>query len=142
MTSVIERNYNEVQKKTTHVLVEQKVILSEQELIDGFLDKLNESKILHAKAIPEYRALIDMTVEFLSESRNVSELVLLSVSIESLIDITKRLIHTFGDARFNNFYSTEVKEYKMLMSDIQEILIDVQGRISNDKKLMDVLNNL
>ena len=83
-----------------------------------------------------------MTVEYLSESRNVSELVLLSVSIESLIDLTKRLIQTFGDTRFNNFYTVELKDYKMLMGDIQEILVDVQGRISNDKKLMDVLDNI
>jgi len=142
MTSVIERSYIEVQKKTTHALVEQKVILSEQEIIDGFLDKLSETRKHLTKAILEYRELIDSTVEYLSESRNVSELVLLGVSIESLIDITRRLIHVFGDAKFNNFYSIEVKEYKMLMGDIQEILIDVQGRISNDKKLLDILDSI
>lgn len=142
MTSVIEQDYIEIQQRATHVLVEQKVILSEQELIDGFLDKLNESKTLHSKAFPGYRELIDKTVNYLSESRNVNELVRLSVAIESLIDITKRLIHTFGNKRFNNFYSMEVKEYRILMGDIQEILIDVQGRISNDKKLIDILDTI
>jgi hypothetical protein len=142
MTSAIENNFNAIQKKTSHALVEQKVILSEQEMIDGFLDKLTETKKDHIKLIKEYRNLIDTTVDYLSESRNVNELISLSVAIESLIDITKRLINIFDDTRFNDFYLNEVKEYGMLMNDILEILVDVQGRVSNDKKLMDLLDSI
>ena len=140
MTTTIEKNYIDVQTKTTHVLVDQKVILSEQELIDGFLDKILETKKAHSNLICEYKNVIDLTVSYLSESRPVSELLLLSESIHNLVSTTKRLITTFNDKRFNGAYVSEAREYNVLVQDIEEIHCDVQGRIKNDKKISDLLD--
>jgi hypothetical protein len=142
MSTVIEDNFLSVQKKTNHVLIEQRVILSEQEMTDGFLDKVNKTKKAHSELILGYRNLIDSTVEFLSESRSISDLTLIAESINNLVDTTTRLIGTFSDPRFKNCYLSEAKEYRLLMEDIQEVLVDVQGRISNDKKLIDLLDSI
>lgn len=140
MTTTIEKNYIDVQTKTTHVLVDQKVILSEQELIDGFLDRILVTKNAHANLISEYKNVIEITVTYLNESRSVNELLLLSESIHNLVSTTKRLITTFNDRRFNGAYVSEAREYNVLVQDIQEIYSDVQGRIKNDKKIADLLD--
>lgn len=137
---IIEKSYIDVQTKTTHVLVDQKVILSEQEVIDGFLDKILETKSAHANLISEYKDVIELTVSYLSEDRAVNELLLLSESMHNLVSTTKRLITTFHDKRFNGTYTSEAKEYSVLVQDIQEIYSDVQGRIKNDKSISDLLD--
>lgn len=142
MTTVIENNFFEVQKKTTQALVQQRVIVSEQEIIDGFLDHILETKKNHVQLISDYRALINSTVEFLSESRSIGELILIAEGINNLVDTTKRFIKALEDVKFNHCYANEVKEFKLLMSDIQEILIDVQNRTKNNNELIDLLNNM
>jgi len=141
MTNVIENNYIELQQKTTRVLVQQQVFLSEQEIIDKFLDTLNGIKASHVKLIADYKEVIAYTVEYLSESRSINDLTLVAESINNLVDTTKRLIKSFENVRFNGSFSTEVKQYKVLLDDIHEIFIDIQTRISNDKELSDLLND-
>jgi hypothetical protein len=142
MTNVIENNFIDLQKKTTHVLIEQKVIISEQELIDSFLDKVNETKKTHAELIPEYRSVIEIVVKYLSEDRNTEELITISESIISLVATTKRLIKSFDDQIFKGCYSNEVKEYKLLVGDINEVMVDIQTRLDGDNELSDIMNNL
>lgn len=141
MTNVIENNYIELQQKTTRVLVQQQVFLSEQEIIDKFLDTLNGIKASHVKLIADYKEVIAYTVEYLSESRSINDLTLVAESINNLVDTTKRLIKSFENVRFNGSFSTEVKQYKVLLDDIHEIFIDIQTGISNDKELFDLLND-
>lgn len=142
MTTVIEKNFIDLQQKTTHVLVEQKTIVSDQEIIDNFLDKIIETKKEHAQLIIQYKDVIESTVEFLSESRSTGELMLLTESISNLVTTARRLITSFEDTAFKGTYLAEAKEYKILVSDISEIKIDIEGRIKKDKRIADLLDEL
>jgi uncharacterized coiled-coil DUF342 family protein len=142
MNLAIEDNFIELQKKTTHALIDQRVILSEQEQIDTFLDKINHAKITHSKLIPEYNEVIELTVSFLQNTQPIEQLISVSESINNLVGTTKRLIKSFGEAKLKDCFINEVKEYKLLLSDINEILDDIQNRIADDKEMADILNDL
>jgi hypothetical protein len=142
MELVIENSFIELQKKTTHALIDQRIVLSEQEQIDTFLDKINGIKATHIKLIPEYGEAIEMVVSFLQESQPIERLISISESINNLVGTTKRLIKSFGEGRLKDCFINEVKEYKLLLSDINEILGDIQNRIAGDKEMADLLNSL
>ena len=142
MNLAIENNFIELQKKTTHVLIEQKIILSEQEKVDGFLDRINLIKLTHSKLIPDYRIVIEIVVSFLEKYQNVEELIAVSESINNLIGTTTRLIYSFGEAKLKSCFVDEIQEYDILLNDINEILSDIQNRISSDHEMTDILNSL
>jgi hypothetical protein len=142
MNMVIEDSFIELQKKTTHALIDQRVVLSEQEQIDTFLDKINNIKATHSKLIPEYGEAIEMVVSFLQKSQPIEQLISISESINNLVGTTKRLIKSFGEERLKDCFINEVKAYKLLLSDINEILGDIQNRIADDKEMADLLNSL
>jgi len=142
MKMVIEDSFIELQKKTTHALIDQRVVLSEQEQIDTFLDKINNIKTTHSKLIPEYAEAIEMVVSFLQKSQPIEQLISISESINNLVGTTKRLIKSFGEDRLKDCFINEVKAYKLLLSDINEILGDIQNRIADDKEMADLLNSL
>ena len=140
MTTVIEKDFIELQTKTTHALVEQKVIVSEQEIVNNFLDKINQTKKEHALLIKQYDDVIETTVEYLSDERTPAELFLLTESISNLINTTKRLILSFENEVFKGAYLAEVKQYKTLVDDINEIRSDIEIRLNKENKLSDILN--
>lgn len=142
MNLVIEDNLIELQRKTTHALIDQRVVLSEQEQIDTFLDKVNDIKVTHSKLIPEYAEAIEMVVSFLQKSQPIEQLISISESINNLVGTTKRLIKSFGEGRLKDCFINEVKAYKLLLSDLNEILGDIQNRITDDKEMADLLNSL
>ncbi len=142
MNLVIENNFIELQKKTTHVLIDQRVVLSEQEQINDFLDKINDIKATHSKLIPEYEGVIEMVVLFLQNAQPVEQLISISESINNLVGTTKRLIKSFGEGKLKDCFINEVKVYKLLLGDINEILNDIQYMIADDKEMADLLSNI
>ena len=142
MDLVIENKFIELQRKTTHVLVDQKVMLSDQKKIDMFLDKVIDAKNTHAKLIADYRIAIEIVVSFLEKSQPVEELVSVAESINNLVATTSRLIGSLGEARLKDCFAAEIKEYQILLNDIDEILADIQNRINHGQEMMDLLDSL
>jgi hypothetical protein len=142
MNTVIENNFFELQKQTTHVIVEQKVIVSEQEEIDNFLDKIINAKEDHKRLVSMYRETIEVVVSYIESSREKSDLLLLTESIHSLVATTKRLIKSFGDGKLKECFLSQIKEYKLLLADINEVLLDIENRITGDKEAHDLLEAL
>jgi len=142
MNLIIEDNFIELQIKTTHVLIEQKIILSEQEQVDTFLDKISIIKDMHVQLIPSYKAVIEMVVLFLESSQPLKELVSVSESINNLVATTVRLIGSFNEGKFKGCFLNEISEYNVLVNDINEILSDIQNRITADREMVNLLNNL
>ena len=142
MTTIIEKTFIDLQTKTTHALVEQKVIVTEEQVIDNFLDKINITKKEHVSLIKQYKDTIECTVNFLNQSRTTSELILLVESISNLVNTTRRLITLFEHTVFKGSYLCEGKEYKTLVEDINEIKIDIEGRIKKNKKISNLLDEL
>ncbi|MDB4902986.1 MAG: hypothetical protein JWQ63_2267 [Mucilaginibacter sp.] len=142
MNLVIEDNFIELQKKATHVLVEQKLILFEHGQVDTFLDKINEIRATHTKLIPYYKTVIEMVVSFLEKSQPIEELVSVSESINNLVFTTTRLIQSFAEGKLKDCFVNEIKEYNVLLNDINEILIDIQNRMTCDSEMTDLLNSL
>ena len=138
-TLVIEKNFLELQKRTTHVLADQKVLISEQEQIDIFLDKINAIKKDHSAIIKEYSTLIDGLVGYLCESRPIEELAAISECIQTIINVSERLISSFNEGKFKDCFHSQLEEYNTLVDDIREILLDIENRISGDKEMEDLL---
>ncbi len=144
MTTVIENNFIDLQQKATHVLVEQSVIISKQDaqkIIDGFLDEITGTKKTHLKLIPEYHAIIELVASYLSKTHSVEELIMVSESINNLVSTTKRMIKSFENEGFRGCYSSEIKTYKLLIKDLQEILIDIKNRLQSDREMEELLSD-
>ena len=142
MSTVIEKDFLELQQQTTHVLVGQKVLVSEEERIDSFLDKINEAKATHKALIPNYRSVIEAVVEYLESDRTIEELITISESINNVIATTRRLIKSLSVGKAKECFIHEMKEYKILLHDIIEILEDIEIRVSGDKEMNDLLANV
>jgi len=142
MNLVIEDNFIELQRETTHMLVQQKVLISEHEQVDKFLDKINEIRVSHVKLITDYKAAIEVVVSFLEKSQAIEELVSVSESINNLVSTTTRLIQSFGDNKLKDCFATEMATYNVLLNDINDISTDIQNRIACDSEMMNLLDNL
>lgn len=142
MSLVIEDNFIELQREATHMLVQQKVLISERERVDTFLDKINEIRVSHVKLITDYKTTIEVVVSFLEKSQTIEELVSVSESINNLVSTTTRLIQSFGDSKLKNCFATEKATYNVLLHDINDISTDIQNRITCDSEMMDLLDNL
>jgi hypothetical protein len=142
MNLVIEDNFIELQRKTTHMLVQQKVILSEREQVDTFLDKINEIRNSHIKLIVDYKTVIEIVVSFLEKSQTIEDLVSISESINNLVSTTVRLIRSSGDGKLKNCFVKEMATYDVLLHDLNDISTDIQNRIACDSEMMDLLDNL
>jgi len=136
-TVVIEKDFFDLQKKTTSVLVDQKI--SEQEKIDIFLDKINELKSEHTLVVQAYSKLIESIVEHLTNSIPVEELIGISECIKNIVNITNRLIESFSKSKYKECFDNELRNYQVLYNDIVEILGDIEVRISGDKEMEDLL---
>lgn len=141
MSLVIEENLVELQTKTTKVLVAQQVILSAQDKVDGFLDRINASKAEHERLISNYSILIEEVVTFLEEERTIEHLFSVAEAINNLADTTKRLIRSLSTGKSKNCFNHEVNEYKIRLNDIQEIHGDISSRISVDPEMTKLLAN-
>jgi hypothetical protein len=142
MNLIIEDNFIDLQRKATHVLIQQNVIVSEREQVDTFLDKINEIKTVHIKLVADYKAVIETVVSFLQKSQTIEELVSISESINNLVATTTRLIQSFSDGKLKASFNNEVEIYNVLLNDIHEISVDIQNRIACDSEMMDLLDNL
>ena len=142
MNLVIEDNFIELQRETTHMLVQQKVLISERERVDTFLDKVNEIRRNHVKLIADYKTVIEVVVSFLEKSQTIEELVSVSESINNLVSTTVRLIESFGNIKLSDCFVAEMATYNVLLADIKDISADIQNRIACDTEMMDLLDNL
>lgn len=139
MSLVLENNFIELQRKTMHVLVEQKVLSSEQDNIDTFLDKVNEVKKDHIELFPEYKSVIEEVVLDIAKDLPKEKLISISESLKTLVSTTKRVVASLSDAKLKDCFLGEVKEYRLILSDVQEITYDVENRISGDSEMSDLL---
>lgn len=142
MSSVIERNFYKLQSRTTHVIIEQKVFLSEQEQVDNFLNWINSVKAEHENLILEYKAAIEWVVTFLEGSKSKEELITIAEAIHNLVSTTKRMIKLLGEGKTKDCFNSEIKTYKILLNDINEILEDINNRITGDAEMVNLLDNL
>ncbi len=142
MNLTIEDNFIELQKKTTHVLVEQKLALFQQNKVDSFLDKINEIKRIHAELIPYYGEVIELAVSFLQKSQPVEDLISISESINNVVATTVRLIQSFQEGNLKACFMEEITAYAVLLDDIEEILSDINNRVNYDSEMAGLLDSL
>lgn len=117
-------------------------MLSERERTDTFLDKINEIRNTHTQLISDDGEAIETVVSFLKKSQPIEELILISESINNLVSTTKRLIQSFSEGKLNDCFNNEIEKYTILLDDINEILVDIQNRITCDSVMTDLLNSL
>lgn len=141
MSSVVERNFYKLQSRTTHVIIEQKVLLNEPEQINNFLDRVNTAKADHSKLISEYHAAIEWVVSFLEDTKSKEELFTVAEAIHNLVSTTKRMIKLLGEGKTKGCFNNEIKVYKILLNDINEILEDINNRITTDAEMVNLLAN-
>lgn len=139
MSLVIEDNFIELQRETTRVLVLQKVILSEEEENDIFLDKVNATKKEHTDLLSNYSDLIEKVVLFLEGTHSVENLISVSEAINNLVDTTKRLIKSLSEEKTRQCFNHEVIEYTILLNDIREISFDIVNRTMVDHEMSNLL---
>jgi hypothetical protein len=142
MDTLIQNNFFNVQTKTTNVLIEQQVIISEQELIDGFLDKINEVKRHLESLFPEYAKLIENTLAYIRKNETKETYIAVYENMHPLIEVTNRLILALSSGKFKECYFYWIEQYEILKSDLNEILEDLRQKIDGDIELSDLLNSI
>ncbi len=142
MSSIVERNFYKLQSRTTHVIIEQKVLLSEQQQVNNFLDRINSAKSDHVHLIADYKTAIEWVVSFLENSKTKEELITVAEAIHNLVSTTKRMIKLLGEGKTKNSYNSEIKIYKVLLNDINDILEDINNRITDDAEMANLLDSL
>jgi hypothetical protein len=142
MERMMEESFIALQTKTTHVLIDQRVVLTEQDKTDIFLDKINDIKSTHSKLIPEYAEIMDKVASFLQNPQPIEQLILISESLNNLVGTTKRLTKSLGEGRLRSCFIAEMEDYKNLVNDINKRLDDIQNLIVADKEMEYLLNSL
>ena len=140
--TIIEDKVLDVTIKTKHVLIEQQVIISEQELIDGFLDKINEVKNELESLFPQYSNLIENTLSYIRRNENKEVYITVYENILPLIELTNRLIAALSNERYKECYTYWIEQYGILSNDLNEILEDLRLKIDGDHNLSDLLNSI
>ncbi len=140
--TIIEDNVLDVTIKTKHVLIEQQVIISEQELIDGFLDKINEVKSELESLFPQYAQLIESTLSYIRSHETKEVYITVYENILPLIELTNRLIAALSNKRYKECYTYWIEQYTILSSDLNEILEDLRLKIDGDGNLSALLNSI
>jgi hypothetical protein len=141
MNLIIEDNFIDLQKKAMHLLVQQKAMFSEEERISAFLDKSSGIRNAHTELIAGYYIVIELVVTFLEKSHTTEELTSILESINNLV-VTINLIKSFSDDKLRDRFVSEIKAYEIILSDINEISIDIKNRIACDSEMEGLLNFL
>ena len=142
MSVLIKDELINIQSKTTLVLVGQQVILSEQEQINGFLDKINEIKSCLESLRPEYSHLIESALTFVRMNENTKAYIMIREGLLSVETLTERLIQALSNKRYKECYNAELEIYNILKSDLMEVIQDLEYKIAGDSEMTTLLNSL
>ena len=135
----IENNAVDLQMKTTHLIVEQKVILAKKD-VDALLDDiLFLQKQMHALSI-DLQAFIETTVTYISQNENNESYILVHELIIPVSQIIGRLLSSIkSTGKLEECFEEFVEPFAVLLSDIDEIIDDLRYKIEGDQEMNELL---
>jgi hypothetical protein len=142
MDPSIEKNAVALQKKTTHVIVEQKVILAKRN-IDGLLDEVLVLQ-KHMQGLAKDAAnFIDTTVSYINQNENNESYIFVHELIIPVSQIIERLLKSIkASGKLEECFREFVDPFEILLSDVDEIIDDLRYKIEGDQEMNELLSSL
>lgn len=144
MTLTVDANttVNEMFIETSRLFAKQKVF-TEEERVNNFLDRINEIKSNLKSFYPKFDPFFDTIVNELASDISRTDLIARNESLKSLQTLVKKLIKTIeSDAKVNSSLKSDKIIIKAFSSDLQEMINDIDRKISPSDKVNGLLDKL
>jgi hypothetical protein len=141
MEATLYKKIDDFQNKTFEAVTEQEVIQSEEEEMNAVLDKINSIRNGLTNLIPFFESLLDDIVKDIP-SCDKRDLIFLRNKVESLHNSTKKLNRSLATGKYSNAFTSLITEYKVLNSDLYEIISDIEKKVKGNKEINDLLGEL
>ncbi|MBS1519551.1 MAG: hypothetical protein JST50_01035 [Bacteroidetes bacterium] len=140
MEILIEDNAVNLQKQTTHVIVEQKV-MSFHEGVDDFLDKILDLKKQVKDLSINTTNFIEETIIYINSNENKETYIFIRELLFPIRQCIERLLTTIDESspKFKECFIDFIEPFKVLLSDVEEIIDDLRYKIEGDSEMESLL---
>ena len=133
---------NEIYSTTSKVFAEQEAKNYEEEVND-FLDFVREVSNSLNKINNEFGKVLDSFSLEIAQTNTIKDLILLRETVIPLFTISKKLfktIHSKNDYRIA--LKTDLEPFQDNIKDLNEMLIDIEKRLTKNKSIENLLNDI
>lgn len=141
MEATIYSRIDEFQNKTFEVVTDQEVLMTEEDQMNSVLDHINLLRERMNNLLPFFQNLLDEIVTEIP-NRSKRELIYLRNKLDSLSNTTKKFTQNMVKIPYANAFNSLILEYKVLNSDLREIISDIDKKVKGNKEIDNLLNDL
>lgn len=142
MAFSIEDSAVDLQKKTTHVIVDQKVILAKKDFNDLLDDILLLQKQMTGLSA-DLEKFIDTTVSYINKNENNETYIFIHELLIPISQVTDRLLISIkSQGKLEECFEAFVEPFELLLSDLNEIIDDLRYKIEGDQEMNELLSSL